>query len=166
MATAAETATTRYSAFLSYSHADAPFVRRLHRRLESYRLPTRLRRGRPGKLDRVFMDRAELIAAPSLTQSVRDAIALSGHMIVVCSPASAASDWVGPRDRAVQARARRRQPARSALSRRRQHRLPSRAASGRRAGRRRGTADRRRLPQGRRRLSPRAAEAHRAAARG
>src|SRR5271156_2027428 len=95
MAAAAETATTRYSAFLSYSHADAPFVRRLHHRLESSRLPARLRRGRSGKLDRVFMDRAELIAAPSLTQSVRDAIALSGHMIVVCSPASAASDWVG-----------------------------------------------------------------------
>jgi MTH538 TIR-like domain (DUF1863) len=95
MPAAAETATTRYSAFLSYSHADAPFVRRLHRRLESYRLPGRLRRGRPGKLDRIFMDRAELIAAPSLTQSVRDAISLSGHMIVVCSPASAASDWVG-----------------------------------------------------------------------
>src|SRR5277367_2533492 len=95
MAAAADPATKRYSAFFSYSHADAPFVRRLHRRLESYRLPPRLRRGRSGKLDRIFMDRAELVAAPSLTQSVRDAIALSGHMIVVCSPASAASDWVG-----------------------------------------------------------------------
>ncbi|HLY80676.1 MAG TPA: toll/interleukin-1 receptor domain-containing protein, partial [Caulobacteraceae bacterium] len=92
---AADPATTRYSAFLSYSHSDAPFVRRLHHRLESYRLPARLRRGRSGRLDRIFMDRAELTAASSLTQSVREAIALSSHMIVVCSPASAASDWVG-----------------------------------------------------------------------
>jgi hypothetical protein len=34
--------TTRYSAFISYSHADASFVGRLHRQLESYRLPRRV----------------------------------------------------------------------------------------------------------------------------
>ena len=97
MGAAAESATTRYSAFLSYSHADAAFVRRLHRRLESYRLPRRLRRARAagGRLDRIFVDRAELIAAPSLSQSVREAIARSSHMIVVCSPSATASEWVG-----------------------------------------------------------------------
>jgi hypothetical protein len=87
----------RYSAFISYSHEDAAFVRRLHARLESYRLPRRLsaaaRAGR-SRLAPLFVDRAELSAAPSLTQSIRDAIAGSDALIVVCSPDAAASHWV------------------------------------------------------------------------
>ncbi len=90
-------AAARYSAFLSYSHADSAFVRWLHRKLESYRLPSRLRRaGRSGaRLAPLFLDRAELSAGPDLTRSVRDAIAASGALVVVCSPAAAASAWVG-----------------------------------------------------------------------
>jgi hypothetical protein len=97
MAGAAEPQAARYSAFLSYSHADAAFVARLHRRLEAYRVPRRLRGGglRNGRLAPVFVDRAELTSAPSLTQSVKEAIADSAHLIVVCSPASAGSAWVG-----------------------------------------------------------------------
>jgi hypothetical protein len=95
MADGAEPAVARYSAFLSYSHADARFARRLHRRLETYRLPRRVSRQGRRRLAPVFMDRAELTAAPDLSQSVRDAIAASGAMIVVCSPSAAASYWVG-----------------------------------------------------------------------
>ena len=32
----------RYSAFISYNSRDAPFARRLHKRLETYRAPGRL----------------------------------------------------------------------------------------------------------------------------
>ena len=89
------------TAFISYSHHDEVFARRLHRLLETYRLPGRLTHhrpgqvGRPAKLGSVFRDREELSAGPDLPELVRDAIADSQSLIVVCSPASAASDWVG-----------------------------------------------------------------------
>ena len=89
----------RYSAFISYSHADTAFARKLHRRLETYRLPRKLaRRGMGGAASRrlkpIFRDRDELVAASDLTEAVREAIAGSDTLIVVCSPAAAASEWV------------------------------------------------------------------------
>lgn len=90
----------RYRAFISYSHVDQAFGRKLHRRLERYVLPRRLV-GRPtphGPVPRrvapVFRDREELSAAGDLTAEVRAALAASGALVVVCSPAAAASPWV------------------------------------------------------------------------
>ncbi len=91
----------RYSAFISYSHEDLPFVRKLHSRLEAYRLPRRVRGAgdsfRPSshRLAPVFLDRAELRSAPDLTDVLRVGLAESASLIVVCSPASARSQWVG-----------------------------------------------------------------------
>ncbi len=91
----------RYSAFISYSHADEPFARRLQRRLETYRLPRRLSRGQIGsagsqrRLRPLFRDRSALSAAPDLTEEVRLALAESSQLIVVCSPSAAVSAWVG-----------------------------------------------------------------------
>lgn len=91
----------RYWAFISYSHRDAAFGRRLHRRLENYALPRRLV-GRetaqgavPKKLAPIFRDREELPAAHDLSTEVRAALKASRSLIVVCSPSSAASQWVG-----------------------------------------------------------------------
>ena len=90
----------RYTAFLSYSHKDAVAAARLHRRLETYRLPTRLAgsqgaRGTvPDRLAPIFRDREELPAATDLSATVRDALAQSGALIVLCSPHAAASLWV------------------------------------------------------------------------
>ena len=90
-----------YTAFLSYSHRDAAAAKRLHRRLEAYRMPRRLvgTEGAhgpvPARLTPIFRDREELPAAGDLTQEVRAALAASGALIVVCSPHSAASPWVG-----------------------------------------------------------------------
>lgn len=90
----------RYRAFLSYSHKDAAAAGRLHRRLEAYRMPRRLvgREGAygpvPGRLWPIFRDREELPAATDLSETVRDALARSGALIVLCSPAAAASLWV------------------------------------------------------------------------
>jgi tetratricopeptide (TPR) repeat protein len=89
----------RYSAFISYSHYDSTFVRRLHRRLETYRLPRRLRGASArvnanGRLKPVFRDREELGAAGDLNASVRAALADAGHLIVVCSARTEASAWV------------------------------------------------------------------------
>jgi hypothetical protein len=90
----------RYTAFLSYSHRDAAQARWLHRRLESYRIPRRLvgtegERGPvPARLSPIFRDREELPAAGDLSEKVREALAASDNLIILCSPSSAASLWV------------------------------------------------------------------------
>jgi tetratricopeptide (TPR) repeat protein len=91
---------SRYWAFISYSHRDAAFGRRLHRQLENYALPRRLV-GRetaqgtvPRKLAPIFRDREEFAAAHDLSAEVRAALKQSRCLIVVCSPASAGSQWV------------------------------------------------------------------------
>lgn len=90
----------RYTAFLSYSHKDAAAAGRLHRRLETYRLPRRLvgsetGRGKvPERLWPIFRDREELPAATDLSETVRGALAESGALIILCSPNSVGSLWV------------------------------------------------------------------------
>ncbi len=90
----------RYRAFISYSHRDAAFGRRLHRWLEGYAVPRRLvgrvtERGTiPSRVAPIFRDREELTAADNLTAEVRAALSDSGALIVVCSPNAAASPWV------------------------------------------------------------------------
>ncbi|HEY0412733.1 MAG TPA: toll/interleukin-1 receptor domain-containing protein [Allosphingosinicella sp.] len=92
--------TGRYAAFLSYSHKDAAAARWLHRRLETYRIPRRLVGSAgehgpvPARLTPIFRDREELPAAGDLSERVRAALAESGHLVVICSPHSAASPWV------------------------------------------------------------------------
>ncbi|HEX4080990.1 MAG TPA: toll/interleukin-1 receptor domain-containing protein [Rhizomicrobium sp.] len=100
MAGDAEDAGPRYWAFISYSHKDAAFGRRLHRRLETYSLPRRLvgRGTRQGVVSRrlapIFRDRDELPAAADLSAEVRAALAQSKSLVVVCSPDAAVSKWV------------------------------------------------------------------------
>ncbi|MFQ5346695.1 MAG: toll/interleukin-1 receptor domain-containing protein [Rhodothalassiaceae bacterium] len=87
----------RFRAFLSYSHADAAAARRLHRRLEGYRLPRHLAAAdvpRPARLGPIFRDREDLPAAGDLSQAVKAALAESAALIVLCSPAAADSPWV------------------------------------------------------------------------
>lgn len=83
----------QYRAFISYSHTDAQFAQSLHRRIERYRFPA----GPTGQRERlapVFLDRAELAAAPDLSDQVREALAQSAALIVVASPRAKASRWV------------------------------------------------------------------------
>ena len=90
----------RYRAFISYSHRDATVGRRLHRRLERYKVPQRLvgrttpRGVVPRRLGPIFRDREDLPAADSLTDEVRAALAGSACLIVVCTPAARQSLWV------------------------------------------------------------------------
>lgn len=91
---------TRYSAFISYSHADQACVRWLHRALETYRLPKTLVGTAspfgpvPRRLPRVFRDRDELPASGDLGKQLRAALAQSRFQIVLCSPHAARSRWV------------------------------------------------------------------------
>jgi len=91
------TAPRRYRAFISYSHSDEAAARWLQRALEGYRLPSSLRQSHPGlpaRLYPVFRDRDELASAHDLSDSIRQAMDNSDALIVVCSPAAAASRWV------------------------------------------------------------------------
>ncbi|MHB8911874.1 MAG: TIR domain-containing protein, partial [Lysobacter sp.] len=99
----------RFGAFLSYSHADAAWARWLLRRLETYRVPARLvgTHGAYGEIGRrlgtCFRDRDELPSAGDLGATIREALADSATLIVICSPAAAQSRWVNAEVEAFQA---------------------------------------------------------------
>jgi tetratricopeptide (TPR) repeat protein len=96
----------RYRAFISYSHADARRAAQLHRQLEGYRLPKRLRGGSglhgplPERLAPIFRDRDDLPSAGQLGPQIEAALAESEALVVVCSPAAARSAYVDAEIRA------------------------------------------------------------------
>jgi WD40 repeat protein len=89
----------RYAAFISYSSKDAAFARRVHRALESYRIPKSLGSfdviggGKKNRIFPVFRDREEL-SAGVLGELIEASLRASAALIVICSPNSAASSWV------------------------------------------------------------------------
>ncbi|HEV2746917.1 MAG TPA: toll/interleukin-1 receptor domain-containing protein [Allosphingosinicella sp.] len=92
-------ATPRYWAFLSYSHRDKGWADWLHGAIESYRVPKALvgiETGAgpiPQRLSPIFRDRDELPASADLGAEIRGALANARFLIVLCSPAAAASRW-------------------------------------------------------------------------
>src|SRR5690348_499136 len=89
-----------YRAFISYSHRDKAWADWLHKALETYRVPSRLVGTKtphgeiPRRLNPIFRDREELSSSPELGAKINQALAQSENLIVLCSPASAASRWV------------------------------------------------------------------------
>ena len=85
---------------MSYCHADQAWAAWLHKSLESYRVPKRLVGTTglhgvvPAKLAPIFRDRDELSSASDLSGKIKDALAASESLLVICSPASAGSTWV------------------------------------------------------------------------
>lgn len=96
----------RYPAFLSYSHRDREIAEWLHRELETYRVPSRMVGAEtpigpvPSRISPIFKDREELSAAGSLGEAITAALSRASALIVICSPASAASPWVNEEVRA------------------------------------------------------------------
>jgi len=91
---------SRYWAFISYSQRDVKWAQWLHKQLEAYRVP-RMWIGReigdltiPRRLVPIFRDRDELPSAGDLGGKIREALAASHSLIVICSPYAAASPWV------------------------------------------------------------------------
>jgi len=97
-------ANPHYRAFISYSHRDAKWAKWLHRALERYAVPIDAyppeetlhpdgtKRSR--RLTPVFRDRDELPASGSLADTIQHALEVSENLIVLCSPNSAASQYV------------------------------------------------------------------------
>ena len=95
---------TRYVAFVSYARSDERIARWLQRALERYRVPRSLveptesgqqaTRPRPARLYPVFRDREELPISDDLGAALEAALERSEALIVICSPAAAASRWV------------------------------------------------------------------------
>lgn len=90
--------TPGYDAFISYRHMplDIAVARRLHRLLESFRLPAGLMPdgAAPPRRWRVFMDQWELVGNPDLNRMIRDALFNSPFLLVVCSKDTQESPWV------------------------------------------------------------------------
>ena len=92
--------TFRFKAFISYSHRDRAWSAWLQRALEAYRVPKRLVgiEGEfgpvPRRLTPVFRDREDLPSASDLSAKVKESLAASEALIVICSPASNKSIWV------------------------------------------------------------------------
>lgn len=79
-----------YAGFLSYAHADEVVAARLHRALETYKIP----KGLNGTLSPIFRDTTELTAHHSLSEKIQGAVTGSKVLIVLCSPAAKLSHWV------------------------------------------------------------------------
>lgn len=87
----------RYKAFISYSHSNERWAAWLQRSIEHYHVPKRLRASLPDlprRLNPVFRDKDELASSTDLGDSIRSAMQRSDALVVVCSPAAAASRWV------------------------------------------------------------------------
>ena len=80
-----------YDAFISYSHAkDKPIAAALQSVIQKLGKPWYRRRGL-----RVFRDDTSLSATPGLWPSIEQALEQSRYLLLLASPESAASPWVG-----------------------------------------------------------------------
>ena len=87
----------KYFAFISYSSHDTQWGKRLHKKLESYSIPSTLCKKHGWKrkpLNPIFFAPYE-IQPGSLSEELKDRLRESRHLIVICSPYSAQSYWVG-----------------------------------------------------------------------
>lgn len=84
----------KYIGFLSYAHADETKASRLHKALETYRIPKNIELTEAKTLSPIFRDTTELTAHHSLSEKIREAVERSRFLIVLCSPAAKTSHWV------------------------------------------------------------------------
>lgn len=87
----------KFFAFISYNSGDTRWGRRLQRKLEHYRMPSTLCRKRGWKrkpISPVFFAPTD-IQPGELSNELKGRLDASRHLIVICSPRSAQSAWVG-----------------------------------------------------------------------
>ena len=86
-----------FAAFISYKSDDEKWARWLQNELESYRLPSVLCKRNPGlkrRLGKCFRYHTD-IQPGKLTEELQSKLERSGYLLVICSPRSAGSTWVG-----------------------------------------------------------------------
>lgn len=87
----------KYFAFISYNSKDIRWGKRLQQKLEHYRMPAALcseKGWNQTPIRPVFFAPTD-IQPGGLTNEIRERLRASGHLIVICSPNSAQSEWVG-----------------------------------------------------------------------
>lgn len=93
----------KYTAFISYNSADDKQARWLQKQLESYKLPTVISDEKGNVLKsynskqrkmRIFRYVSDLVAQ-NLNDGLREELDRSQYLVVICSPRSAQSEWVG-----------------------------------------------------------------------
>ncbi|MDR1603198.1 MAG: TIR domain-containing protein [Gracilibacteraceae bacterium] len=86
----------QYEAFISYRHKDLDIqvAKAVHHDLETFRLPAAIRRLRGQKrIGKVFRDRDELPLMANLDEGIKQALAGSRWLVVVCTPDLPLSKW-------------------------------------------------------------------------
>ena len=89
--------TYKYFAFISYNSKDTEWGKKLQKKLEHYRLPSTLCSEHGWKrkpMNPVFFAPTD-IQPGGLTEELQERLRASRHLIVICSPNSAQSEWVG-----------------------------------------------------------------------
>ena len=87
----------KYYAFISYSSKDTAWGKRLQRKLENYRMPATLCNERGWKrrpINPIFFAPTD-IQPGGLDNELQERLRASRNLIVICSPNSAKSEWVG-----------------------------------------------------------------------
>ena len=87
----------KYFAFISYNSKDTEWGKRLQRKLEGYRMSSTICSERGWKrtpIKPVFFAPTDIQPGP-LSEELQERLKASQHLIVVCSPNSAQSEWVG-----------------------------------------------------------------------
>lgn len=87
----------KYFAFISYNSKDTEWGKRLQKKLEHYRMPTTLcsQHGWKRKpINPVFFAPTD-IQPGGLSEELQERLKASQNLIVICSPNSARSEWVG-----------------------------------------------------------------------
>lgn len=87
----------KYFAFISYNSKDIAWGRKLQRKLEHYRMPATLCSEKGWKrtpIRPVFFAPTD-IQPGGLTKELQDRLGASRNLVVICSPNSARSEWVG-----------------------------------------------------------------------
>lgn len=86
----------QYYAFISYKREDEKWAKWLQKKLEHYKLPTSIRKVNPALPETVrpiFKDTTDL-SGGVLEKAIKNALASSKYLIVICSPRAAQSPWV------------------------------------------------------------------------
>ena len=87
----------KFYAFISYNQKDTEWGKRVQRKLEHYRMPSTLCRERGWErkpINPVFFAPTD-IQPGGLSEELQERLRASRNLIVICSPNSAKSEWVG-----------------------------------------------------------------------